>query len=82
MVKSVHVVEVTAQLHAIVRRLPSCAAGRKRPDVAELDLISRRAWLAGEPFDLTRNYFRLTRLLLNLPQRFLSGDELLEQHYN
>lgn len=81
MVKPVRAEEVTARLRAIVRRFAGCATDRMKSGDAELDLKARRAWLAGEPLDLTRNEFRLMRLFVMRPERFLSSDELLEQLY-
>lgn len=81
MVKPVRAEEVTARLRAIVRRFAGCATDRMKSGDAELDLKARRAWLAGEPLDLTRNEYRLMRLFVMRPERFLSSDELLEQLY-
>jgi two-component system OmpR family response regulator len=81
MVKPVRAEEVTARLRAIIRRFAGCATDRMKSGDAELDLKARRAWLAGEPLDLTRNEFRLMRLFVMRPERFLSSEELLEQLY-
>lgn len=81
MVKPVRAEEVTARLRAVIRRFAGCSTDRMKSGDAEVDLKARRAWLAGEPLDLTRNEFRLLRLFVMRPERFLSSEELLEQLY-
>jgi two-component system OmpR family response regulator len=81
MVKPVRAEEIAARLHAIIRRFAGCSTERMRSGDAEIDVKARRAWIAGEPLDLTRNEFRLMRLFLMRPERFLSSDELLERLY-
>jgi two-component system OmpR family response regulator len=81
LVKPVRGEEVIARLHAIIRRFAGCSTDRMKAGDAELDLKARRAWIAGEPLDLTRNEFRLLRLFIMRPERFLSSEELLDQLY-
>ncbi len=81
MVKPVRAEEVTARLRAVIRRFAGCSTDRMKSGDAELDLKARRAWLAGEPLDLTRNEFRLLRLFVMRPEHFLSSEELFEQLY-
>lgn len=81
LVKPIRAEEVTARLRAIIRRFAGCATDRMKAGDAELDIKARRAWIAGEPLDLTRNEFRLLRLFIMRPDRFVSSDELLSQLY-
>ncbi len=80
--KPIRAEEVTARLRAIIRRFAGCATDRMRAGDTELDLKARSAWIAGEPLDLTRNEFRLLRLFVMRPDRFLSSEELLGQLYD
>lgn len=81
LVKPIRAEEVTARMRAIIRRFAGCATDRMKSGDAELDLKARRAWIAGEPLDLTRNEFRLLRLFIMRPDRFVSSEELLGQLY-
>lgn len=82
LVKPIRAEEVTARLRAIIRRFAGFATDRMKAGDAELDIKARRAWIAGEPLDLTRNEFRLLRLFIMRPDRFVSSDELLSQLYD
>lgn len=81
LVKPVRGEEVVARLRAIIRRFAGCSTDRLKAGDAELDLKARRAWIAGEPMQLSRNEFRLLRLFVMRPERFLSSEELLGQLY-
>jgi DNA-binding winged helix-turn-helix (wHTH) protein len=50
-------------------------------DDIEIDLKSMCGWLSGQCLDLTRNEFRLLRLLLLCPDRVLSHEEIRGQLY-
>lgn len=76
LVKPVRAEEVAARLRAILRRAAGCASETLCAGDFALDLRNRQVTLCGEPLDLTRNEFRLLRLLLLQPDRTLGNRQI------
>lgn len=80
-VKPVRVEEVGARLRAILRRTAGSGRNLITAGPIELDLKSRTAWLEGVPLELTRNDYRLLRLLMLNPSKVYSNQEISDLFY-
>jgi two-component system OmpR family response regulator len=81
LVKPVRAEEVAARLRAVIRRAVGHCCERIRAGDVELDLRARAAWLEGEALDLTRDEFRLLRLLALNPGGIHSNDDIRDALY-
>lgn len=81
LLKPVRAEEVAARLRAILRRRAGCAGEALSTGDFTLDLRNRQVTLCGEPLDLTRNEFRLLRLLLLQPDRTLTNPGIQQMLY-
>jgi DNA-binding response OmpR family regulator len=63
-IKPIHSEEVAARLRAVIRRSSGLASDRVLFGGLDLDLKARCGWLHGRCLDLSRNEFRLLRLLV------------------
>lgn len=79
--KPSHVQEITARLHALMRR----AAGRGSPILVhndiELSPVSRSVSVAGVPVDLTAQEFRILNYFMHRKGHLISQNELIEHLY-
>jgi len=73
---------IAARLRAIIRRRAGRSADRIAFDDIEIDIGAKCAWMRGRCLDLTRNEFRLLRLLLLESNRVLSHEEIRGQLYS
>lgn len=76
LVKPVHSEEVNARLRAVIRRAIGASTDRIVSGDLDVDLKRQCAWRAGHCLDLTRNEFRLLRLLLLAPEGLVSKEEI------
>ncbi|WP_156254908.1 response regulator transcription factor [Sandarakinorhabdus oryzae] len=80
-VKPVHLTEIVARLHALVRRSFNRAEARLALGALELDPAGKAAWLHGQPVALTQTEFKLLHQFLLRPQLVLSKAEILDNLY-
>ena len=73
--------ELTARIHAVLRRLEKTAVNQEilREADITLDRVGRIVTLAGEPIDLTPSEFDILATLMAAPGRAFSRLELLER---
>ncbi len=76
LVKPVRSEEIAARLRALIRRSAGAPTDRIVFGDIDLDLRMECAWKAGTCLNLTRNEFRLMRLLLLSPERALDKDRI------
>lgn len=76
LLKPVHSEEVHARLRAVIRRSVGASTDRLVLGDLDIDLKGQCAWRAGQCLNLTRNEFRLLRLLLLAPGNQASKAEI------
>lgn len=79
LVKPVRSELVAARLRSIIRRDAGNATDKIVLNDLELDLKARCAWLEGKCLNLTRNEFRLLRLLMLEPDRVMTHEHIHRQ---
>jgi DNA-binding response OmpR family regulator len=71
--------ELRGRIDALLRRTRSRARlGRVRVGALELDPVSRKVWLDGEPVHLSKKEYGLLRTLASEPGRVFTREELLQ----
>jgi DNA-binding response OmpR family regulator len=71
--------ELRGRVEALLRRTRSRARlGRVRVGALELDPVSRKVWLDGEPIHLSKKEYGLLRTLASEPGRVFTREELLQ----
>src|SRR5438105_8833930 len=79
--KPSHAQEITARLHALIRR----SAGRGSPVLVHNDIqlspVSRTVSVAGAAVDLTAQEFRILHYFMHRPSRLISQNEIIEHLY-
>src|SRR5918998_3486400 len=78
-VKPFELEELVARLHALLRRVPSAAAGTIRVGDLTIDTAQRAVRRDGRELDLTRREFELLEELARHPNIVLSRPQLLER---
>lgn len=81
LVRPVRSEEIAARLRVIMRRCAGTASDKVRIGSVELDLKAMCAWRDGACLQLTRNEFRLLRLLMLNPGQALGQSLIREQLY-
>eukprot|EP01037_Dinobryon_pediforme_P006435 gene6435-6502_t len=72
--------EVAMRVEVLLRRGHAAPAeGRMAVGALEIDLITRKVWLAGEPVPLLQKEFRLLEFLARHPGQVLSRQMIFEQ---
>jgi two-component system OmpR family response regulator len=70
--------ELLARLRALGRRPPARKSAALRSGPFELDELTRRVTVAGNPVDLSQREFSILECLLRRPGQVLSRDQLLD----
>ena len=78
LVKPFSYAELRVRIGALLRRSGTrVAPTRLRAGALELDALSRRVWVGGEPVDLSKKEYALLRALIAEPTRVFTREELL-----
>lgn len=81
LIKPVRAEEVAARLRVILRRCAGSAEDCVRAGALELNLKARTASVGGQPLDLTRNEYRLLRILMLQANQIIPPEQIREQLY-
>ena len=76
-VKPFSVAELAARIRAQLRAISVAQPTRLRVGAVELDLLSRKAWMAGEPVHLSATEFQLLAYFMQNAGRVLSRPQIL-----
>ncbi len=76
-VKPFSVRELVARIRAQLRQVESTQATRLRSGAIEVDLLTRRAWVSGQPVHLSSTEFQLLQYFVQNRGRVLSRPQIL-----
>ncbi|MDM7321745.1 MAG: winged helix-turn-helix domain-containing protein [Gammaproteobacteria bacterium] len=67
-----------ARVHALLRRAGGVSLGILTHGALRLDLAAQRAWLDGQPLDLSTREWHLLRLLLERAGRIINSTTIID----
>jgi len=79
MVKPFALVELTARVRALVRRRIGALGARTVHGPLEIDEFGRRAWLSGQPLELSQREWTVLQALLRRIERVVSKEQLVQE---
>jgi two-component system, OmpR family, response regulator len=79
MVKPFALAELTARVRALVRRRIGALGARIVHGPLEIDEFGRRAWLSGEPVELSQREWTVLQALLRRVERVVSKEQLVQE---
>jgi two-component system OmpR family response regulator len=79
MVKPFALAELTARVRALVRRRVGAVGARVVHGPLEIDEFGRRAWLCGEPLELSQREWTVLQALLRRIERVVTKEQLVQE---